>query len=116
MAVAATTVKKPSENWPIKQANRRRCERKQKPQNRVIATKGRNWEKTVEDASLLGRQPFKPLCAPCGFHPDAGWTRKCCIKLVDFTSTMVQSTIQYFARHRINRCNLLKTYVKITSD
>ena len=32
--MAATTVKKPSENSSIKRANRRRCERKQKPQNR----------------------------------------------------------------------------------
>ena len=31
MAVTATTVKKPSGNSPIKQANRRRCERKQTP-------------------------------------------------------------------------------------
>ena len=30
----------------------RRCERKQTPQNRVIATKGKSWEKTVVDASL----------------------------------------------------------------
>ena len=52
MAVIATTVKKPSENPPIKRARRRRCERKQTPQNRVSATKRRGWEKTVEAASL----------------------------------------------------------------
>ena len=52
MTGEATTVKKPSENSPIKRAKRRRCERKQTPQNRVSATKRRNWEKTVEDASL----------------------------------------------------------------
>ena len=56
MTVAATTVKKPSENSPIKRARRRRCERKQTPQNRVIATKGKSWEKTVEAASLLREQ------------------------------------------------------------
>ena len=54
--MAATTVKKPSENSPLKRASRRRCERKQTPQNRVIATKGRNWEKTVEDAPLTTKQ------------------------------------------------------------
>ena len=54
--MAATTVKKPSENSPIKRANRRRCERKQTPQNRVRAMRGRNWQKTVEDASLLMEQ------------------------------------------------------------
>ena len=43
-------------NSPIKRASRRRCERKQTPQNRVIATKGMSWEKTVEDACLLGEQ------------------------------------------------------------
>ena len=56
MAVTATTVKKPSENSPLKRANRRRCERKQTPQNRVKATKERNWEKIVEAASLLREQ------------------------------------------------------------
>ena len=48
--------KKPSENSPIKRASRRRCERKQTPQNRVIATKRRSWEKTVEDASFPYKQ------------------------------------------------------------
>ena len=57
MAVATSTVKKPSENLPCKRANRRCYERKQKPQNRIRATKGRNWEKTVEDASLLQEKP-----------------------------------------------------------
>ena len=38
--MVATTVKKPSENSPIKRARRRRCKRKQTPQNRVNATKG----------------------------------------------------------------------------
>ena len=52
MAVAATTVKKPSENSPIKRANRRRCERKQTSQNRIKAMRGRSWEETLEDASL----------------------------------------------------------------
>ncbi len=47
MAVIATTVKKPSGNSPIKRASRRRCERKQTPQNRVRAMKGRSWQKTV---------------------------------------------------------------------
>ena len=61
MAVAATTVKKPSGNSPIKRASRRRCERKQTPQNRVIATKGKSWEKTVEDASLLEKQVLKDV-------------------------------------------------------
>ena len=56
MAVTATTVKKPSENSPLKRANRRRCERKQTPQNRVKATKEKNWEKIVEAASLLWEQ------------------------------------------------------------
>ena len=54
--MAATTVKKPSENSPLKRANRRHCERKQKPRNRVRATKGRNWEKTVENTRLIGKQ------------------------------------------------------------
>ena len=54
--MAATTVKKPSENSPIKRASRRRCEREQTPQNCVIATKGKSWEKTVEDACLLEKQ------------------------------------------------------------
>ena len=56
MAVAASTVKKPSENSPLRRANRMRCERKQTPQNRVIATKGKSWEKTVEDARLPTEQ------------------------------------------------------------
>ena len=56
MAVATVTVKKPSENSPLKRANRRRCERKQTPQNRVSATKGKSWEKTVEDSCLLPAQ------------------------------------------------------------
>ena len=60
MAVTATTVKKPSENSPRKRANRRRCERKQTPQNRVRATKGRNWEKTVEDAGLPPKHRIQP--------------------------------------------------------
>ena len=53
MAVAATTVKKTSEDSPIKRASRRRCERKQTPRSCVIETRGRSWEKTVEDAHLL---------------------------------------------------------------
>ena len=57
--MAATTVKKPSENSPIKRVSRRRCERKQTPQNRVIATKGKSWEKTVEDACLLPKRLAK---------------------------------------------------------
>ena len=64
MDMAATTVKKPSKNSPIKRASRRRCERKQTPQNRVIATKGKSWEKTVEAASL----PFKWLPLLFSFH------------------------------------------------
>ena len=56
MAVAATTVKKLSQNSPIKRARRRRCERKQTPQNRVSATTGKSWEKTVEAASLPYKQ------------------------------------------------------------
>ena len=56
MVVAATTVKEPSENSPIKRDSRRRCERKQTPQNLVSTTKGRNWEKTVEDACLLRKR------------------------------------------------------------
>ena len=56
MAVAATTVKKPSENSPIKRASRRRCERKQTPQNRVIAKKEKSWEKTVEADCLLRKR------------------------------------------------------------
>ena len=62
----ATTVKKPSENLPIKRANRRRCERKQTPQNRVSVTKGRSWEKTVEDGCLPRRHPCKPSLAQRG--------------------------------------------------
>ena len=61
MPVAATTVKKPSENSPIKWANRRRCERKQTPKNRVIATKGKSWEKTVEDTCLLCIVPMMQI-------------------------------------------------------
>ncbi len=56
VAVAATTVKKPSENSPIKRARRRGCERKQTPQNRVRAMRGKIWEETVEDACLLEKQ------------------------------------------------------------
>ena len=56
MAVAATTVKKLSGNSPIKRANRRRCERKQTPRNCVRETRGRSWEKTVEDAHLLAER------------------------------------------------------------
>ena len=56
-----TTVKKPSENSPIKRASRRRCERKQTPQNRVRATKGKSWEKTVEDACLLEKQVLQEV-------------------------------------------------------
>ena len=63
----------------------------------------------MEDACLLGEHPFKPVGSPGGFHPDARRSRKCCIKLLGFTSPMVQSTIQYFARRRINHCYLLKT-------
>ena len=54
--MAATTVREPSENSPLKRANRRCCERKKTSQNRVSATKRRNWEKTVEDAGLLAGQ------------------------------------------------------------
>ena len=75
MAVVATTVKKPSENSPIKRANRRRCERKQKPQNRVRATKGRNWEKTVEDASLLHKQMGRGEPAALRDQRKAGFSR-----------------------------------------
>ena len=56
----------PVEHWPWQQPpsrnrqktrlssglGRRRCERKQTPRNRVRATRGRSWKKTVEDASL----------------------------------------------------------------
>ena len=56
MAVAATTVKKPSENSPNKRARRRRYERKQTPQNRVRTTEGKSWEKTVEAARLHTEQ------------------------------------------------------------
>ena len=72
MAVAATTVKKPSENSPIKRARRRRCERKQTPQNRVIATKERNWEKTVEDACLLQKEAVQ-----------ASYVAVCLLKLLE---------------------------------
>ena len=58
--MAATTVKKPSENSPIKRARRRRCERKQTPQNRVRVMRGRSCEKTVEDASLTVKQALSP--------------------------------------------------------
>ena len=61
MAVAATTVKKPSENSPLKRARHRRCERKQTPQNRVRAMKGKSWEKTVEDACLLEKQVLRDV-------------------------------------------------------
>ena len=61
MAVAATTVKKPSENSPLKRARRRRCKRKQTPQNRVRATKGKSWEKTVEAAWLLEKQVLREV-------------------------------------------------------
>ena len=61
MVVTATTVNKPSGNSPIKWASRRRCERKQTPQNRVIATKGKSWEKTVEDACLLEKQVLREV-------------------------------------------------------
>ena len=56
MAMAATTVKKPSKNSPIKRARSWRCERKQTPRNHVRAMRGRSWEKTLEDASLLMEQ------------------------------------------------------------
>ena len=56
MAMAATTVKKPSKNSPIKRARPWRCERKQTPRNHVRAMRGRSWEKTLEDASLLVEQ------------------------------------------------------------
>ena len=59
--MAATAVKKPSENSPIKRASRRRCERKQTPQYRVIATKGKSWEKTVEAARLLEKQVLRDV-------------------------------------------------------
>ena len=56
MTVAATTVKKPSKNSPIKRARPWRCERKQTPRNHVRAMRGRSWEKTLEDASLLAER------------------------------------------------------------
>ena len=56
MAMAATTVKKLSKNSPIKRARPWRCERKQTPRNHVKAMRGRSWEKTLEDASLLQEQ------------------------------------------------------------
>ena len=59
--MASSTVKKPSENSPIKRARRRRCERKQTPQNRVRATKGKSWEKTVEAAWLLEKQVLQDV-------------------------------------------------------
>ena len=59
--MASSTVKKPSENSPIKRARRRRCERKQTPKNRVIATKGKSWEKTVEVAWLLEKQVLQEV-------------------------------------------------------
>ena len=80
--MTATTVKKPSINSPIKRANRRRCERKQTPQNRVSATKGKSWEKTVEDAYLLRKrlvardEGLPPSAAPDGgisFNQWADW-------------------------------------------
>ena len=58
----------------------------------------------MEDAWLLGEHPLKPVGSPGGFHPDAHRSRMCCIKLVGYASPMVQSTIQYLARHRINHC------------
>ena len=64
MAMVATTVKKPSENSPIKRARCRRCERKQTPQNRVSAMRGKSWEKTVESRRPLGgRLAGRDLCA-----------------------------------------------------
>ena len=48
-------------NSPSKRARRRRCERKQTPQNRVRATKGKSWEKTVEDACLLEKQVLQDV-------------------------------------------------------
>ena len=80
--MAATTVKKLSENSPIKRASRRCCERKQTPQNRVSATKGRRWEKTIEDANLLRKrlvardEGLPPSAAPDGgitFNQWADW-------------------------------------------
>ena len=82
MVVTATTVKKPSENSPLKRARRRHCERKQTPQNRVKATKGRSWEKTVEDAWLLRKrlvardEGLLPSASPDGgitFNQWADW-------------------------------------------
>ena len=76
------TVNKPSENSPIKRARRRHCERKQTPQNRVRATKGKSWEKTVEDACLLRKrlvardEGLLPSAAPDGgitFNEWADW-------------------------------------------
>ena len=87
MVVAATTVKEPSENSPIKWASRRRCERKQTPQNLVRTTKGRNWEKTVEDACLLRKRSVArdegllPSVAPDAgitFNQWADWFLKNC--------------------------------------
>ena len=57
--MAATTVKKPSENSPIKRVRRRRCERKQTPKTRVSAMRGKSWEKTVEDTILTVKQEIK---------------------------------------------------------
>ena len=59
--MASSTVKKPSENSPIKRARRRRCERKQTPQNRVRATKGKSWEEIVEAAWLLEKQVLQDV-------------------------------------------------------
>ena len=62
MAVAATTVKKPSENSPTKRASSRRCERKQKSQNHVRGTKRKNCQKTVKDTRMTLRHlpPLRP--------------------------------------------------------
>ena len=70
MAATATTVKKPSENSPIKRARRRRCERKQTPQNRVRATKGKSWEKTAEDACLPTEQEKVARFEQLGIGPE----------------------------------------------
>ena len=57
MGMAASTVKKPSRKLaPSSGLGRRRCERKQTPRNRVRAMRGRSWEKTMGDASLLQEQ------------------------------------------------------------
>ena len=83
MAVTATTVKKPSENSPLKRANRRRCERKQTPQNRVKVTKGRSWEKTMEDASLTPKQAATSCSTTCEANSNVSGDRLGMITILD---------------------------------